>query len=579
MTPLGDLRHEVAVRDFRRARREASLQQLLARVRGKSADLLAYNQVSEQLKISGGEELGLQEIPLDAIVGSVGRYQDFTRSFMPRSDQDAERWVRVKTAVNDMHGISPIDVYKVGDAYFVIDGNHRVSVARQLGSETISARVTEVKSRVPLSDRADATEIICKARYLDFLEQTNLDKQFPGADLTMTFAGNYRALLTQIETQRRRMQERRGEPISFHEAAASWYEGVYLPIVVLIREQGVLRNFPERTEADMYILLSERRNELEQALGWDVDVQTAVTDLAAMHVPGSLRPSAGLGERLLDVLRPEGFEDGPQPGQWREQVSRRSDKRLFAQILAPVRGGSEDWRMVDLALDVARREKGRLLGLHVVENEEEAGSAAANNVKMVFDERCENVGVRGELVIAVGGIGRTIVERAVYADLVVINLMNPPRSRPLMRPGSGFTFLIQRSPRPLLVVPAGRGSAMKRALVAYDGSPKANEALFVAAYLALRWGTALTVLTVETAYTPAAALTAAQEYLAEYDVAAEYILREKPIAEAVLETAVAHHNDLLIMGGFGFRPVQHMVLGSTVDHMLHEFQHPMLICR
>ena len=254
MTPLGDLRHEAAVRDFRRARREAALQQLLARVTGKSADLLAYNQVSEQLKISGGEELGVQEIPLDAIVGSVGRYQDFTRSFMPRSDQDVERWVREKTAVNNMHGMSPIDVYKIGDAYFVIDGNHRVSVARQLGSDTITARVTDVKSRVPLSDRADATEIICKARYLDFLEQTNLDNQFPGADLTMTFAGNYRALLAQIETQRRRIQERRGEPITFHQAAAGWYELVYLPIIALIREQGVLRNFPERTEADIYIL-------------------------------------------------------------------------------------------------------------------------------------------------------------------------------------------------------------------------------------------------------------------------------------------------------------------------------------
>ncbi|HSO26622.1 MAG TPA: universal stress protein, partial [Anaerolineales bacterium] len=555
MTQLGDLRHEMAVRDFRRARREASLQQLLARVTGKPTELLPYNEVSAQLKVSGGEELGVQEIPLDAIVGSVGRYQDFTRSFMPRSDQDAERWVRVKTAVNDMHGMPPIEVYKIGDAYFVIDGNHRVSVARQLGGDSITARVVEVNSRVPLSDRADATEIICKARYLEFLEHTNLDKLFPAVDLSMTFAGNYRALLAQIDHQRAHLVEERGEPVTYHEAVADWYENLYMPIIRLIREQGVLHSFPERTEADMYILLSERREELEEALGWDVDVETAVSDLANLHTPGALRPVVGLGERLLDVLRPEGFEDGPEPGQWRrERVSMRGYKSLFAQILVPLRGTNEDWHMLDQALDVARREKGRLLGLHVVDSEEEEESAAANNVKMVFDGRCENAGVRGELVVAVGSISRTIIERAAYADLVVVNLMNPPQKRPLSRLGSGFTLLIQRSPRPILVVPGGRGSGMKRALVAYDGSPKASEALFVATYLALRWGTKLTVVTVKTSFTPAEALTAAQEYLDEYGVTADFELRDKPIAEAILDTAVAHNNDLLIMGGFGFRP-------------------------
>ncbi len=580
MTNLGDLRYETAVREFRRARREAALQQLLSRVTGKPADLLPYNEVSQRLKISGGEELGLREIPLEAIVGSVGRYQDFTRSFMPRSDQDVERWVRVKTAVNDMRGIAPIDVYKVGDAYFVIDGNHRVSVARQLGSETITARVTEVKSRVGLSEHADATEIICRERYLDFLEQTNLDQQYPGADLTMTFAGNYRALLGQIEVQRRRMEERRGEPVILSDAAAQWYEQVYLPIIHLIREQGAARDFPERTEADLYILLSERREELAAALGWDVDVETAVTRLIPAHPIRTLRLAAGLGERLLDVLRPEGFEDGPQPGQWRrERVSLRGYRQLFAQILVPLQGSNEDWHMLDLALDVARRENGRLLGLHVVEREVQLDGAAALNVKQVFDQRCDEMGVRGELVIAAGSIARTIVERAAYADLIALNLMHPPPNRPLIRQSSGFTYLIQRSPRPLLITPGGRGSGMKRALLAYDGSPKAEEALIVAAYLALRWRTELTVLTVETAYTPASALDTARAYLAEYDVAATYVLREKPIGEAILDTAVAHNNDLLIMGGFGFRPVQHLVLGSTVDQMLHEFPQPMLICR
>jgi uncharacterized ParB-like nuclease family protein len=134
--------YNTAVEDFKRARKAAALQQLLARLTGKSADLLAYNEVRDQLGATEFIEQGIQEIPLDAIVGSVGRYRDFTRSFLPKHDSNKARWARVRTAVIDMVGMPPIDVYQVGEVYFVIDGNHRVSIARQLGTKTISARVT-----------------------------------------------------------------------------------------------------------------------------------------------------------------------------------------------------------------------------------------------------------------------------------------------------------------------------------------------------------------------------------------------------------------------------------------------------
>ncbi len=578
ITDPENLRHQVAVRDFRRARREAAMQQLLARITGKSADLLAYNEVCERLKASGSVELGVQEIPLDAIVGSVGRYQDFTRSFMPRSDQDETRWVGVKTAVNDMRGIPPIDVYKIGEAYFVNDGNHRVSVARQLGSETISAHVTEVAVRVSLTDRADPSEVICKERYLEFLEKTNLDRLRLGADLTMTFPGHYRDLLEQIESHQRRMAERRGEPVPYVQAVTAWYDDVFMPVVGIIREQGILQNFPERTEADIYVLLSERREQLEEALGWSLDHETAVSDLVR-RVQG--RRGSEVGSRLLEAVVPIGLDDGPVAGEWRRRmVAVRNYDRLFSRILVPLRGSVEDWGLVQAALDVARREKGRLMGLHIVADKADETSSAVQYIREIFNERCHDAGVRGELVVATGNVARTITARAIWADLVAVNLMHPPSSRrSLQRLGSGFNTLIQRSPRPVLVLPSGRGSNMKQALLAYDGSPKASEALFVAAYLGARWQTKLTVVTVETKYTSAEAVAAAQAYLAEYDVAAEFVLREGDIGAAVLETAVACNADLLIMGGFGFRPVPHLVLGSTVDQMLRECKRPMLICR
>ena len=100
-----------------------------------------------------------------------------------------------------MTGIPPIEVYQVGDAYFVQDGNHRVSIARRLNSKTITAYVIEVKTRVPFAADDDPNEIICKAHYADFLEKSNLDKLRPDVDLQMTFCGQYQIFLEQIEAE------------------------------------------------------------------------------------------------------------------------------------------------------------------------------------------------------------------------------------------------------------------------------------------------------------------------------------------------------------------------------------------
>ena len=123
--------YQSALEDFNQARRQAAMQQLLSRFTGEQTELLSYDDVKQKLKVANVRERGLQEIPVDKIIGSVGRYKDFTRSFLPKSDIGGERWARVKAAVSDLAGLAPIEVYQLGDAYFVIDGNHRVSIARQ----------------------------------------------------------------------------------------------------------------------------------------------------------------------------------------------------------------------------------------------------------------------------------------------------------------------------------------------------------------------------------------------------------------------------------------------------------------
>lgn len=571
------LRYDTAVNDFKRARKKAAFQQVMARLRGQSADLLAYEDVCRHLKAADAVKQGVQEIPLEAIVGSVGRYKDFTRDFLPKHDSDVERWARVRTAVMDMTGMPPIDVYKVGQVYFVIDGNHRVSVARESGAQTITAYVTEVKTPVPLLPEDDPDDIICKARYAGFLEQTNLNELRPEADLYMTFCGHYRVLLAQIEAHKQQCETAVGCELTAAEAVCRWYDDVYLPVVQMLREQGVLRYFPERTEADLYILLSEQREQLETSLGWEIDLDEAASVLATAE-QDRVR---GLGMRLRRVLTPPELADGPEPGQWRKFQTGRQLDRLFADYLVALSGREANWPMLAQVIRLAQQESDRLLGLHVVADAAKLHSKRVQAIEERFHQLCAEAGVVGEFAVEAGEVVPTITRRAVWADLVVLGLENKVgAARPSTRLGNRTIQLIQRCPRPILAMPTGAKCDLDRVLLAYDGSPKADEALFVAAYLKSRWPLELVVVTVETEYTSAAALEQTREYLAQYGITdVTFVLRQKPIAAAVLDTAVAYQSNFLIMGGFGFRPMKHLVLGSTVDDVLRHFPHPMLICR
>jgi hypothetical protein len=157
-----------AVIDFHEARRKADLQEIFARLTGESNKLLSYEEVRLKLKAYEGNTRGLKEIPLDAIIGSVGRYTDFTRDFLPRRDSDRMRWAAVMEKTTGLEGLPPIDVYQVGDAYFVVDGNHRVSVARQLKASHIQAYITEVRSRIPLSPDTQPDQLIIKAEQVGY---------------------------------------------------------------------------------------------------------------------------------------------------------------------------------------------------------------------------------------------------------------------------------------------------------------------------------------------------------------------------------------------------------------------------
>ncbi len=569
---------QTAVRDFDRARKQAAMHQFFARVRGRSDDLLSYADVHDQLGVTGVIERGVQEIPLKSIVGSVGRYQDFTRDFLPKRDSDEERWVGVKTAVDQMVGMPPIEVYQINDAYFVKDGNHRVSIARQLGVDTITAYVTQVETRVPLSVDDDPAVVIRKARFRRFLEETNIDKLRPDSDLTMTFVGQYQILIDQIDAHRR-IVEQDDHVITDDEAVMAWYDDVYMPIIRLIREQGVLHNFPKRTEADIYIFLYDHCEELEATLGWDVDRETAVEDL----VDKKKRSKRSI-RRAWHALTPRNLEEGPEPGKWRKkQLAKHRGGHLFADILIALTGEASDEALLERIIAFAKPDNDRLLGLHIVKKKSLLGGKRVKRIKDLFELRCKEAGLVGKFAVEVGNVATVIVKRAAWADLVVVGMTHPPGGRSLASLGHGLNTLVQSCPRPILVIPTKTEVNVKSPiLLSYDGSRKADEALFLAAYFAFRQSRKLTVVTVKTDRTDRSDLAYAQKYLEERQIEAEYVFQEdrsQSIAKSVLETAVSTDAGLLIMGGFGFRSVMHLVLGSAVDEILREFKRPVLICR
>ena len=480
-----------AVLDFQHARQRADLERIVARLTGKSADLLSYDDVRRQLRAHLCTDLGLHNIPLDAIVGSVGRYTDFSRSFLPLQDHDAGRWARVKVAMTGLVGVPAIEVYKIGDVYFVHDGNHRVSVARQLDATHIEAHVVEVCTDVPLAPDVQPDELILKAEYAGFLERTGLKELRPGLDLTVTAPAKYDALLEHIEVHRYFMGVEQQREIGYEEAVTDWHDAVYLPVVEIIRERGILRDFPGRTETDLYLWIAEHRAALQEWLGWEIGSEAAADDLAAQHSPRPGRVVARLGGRLLDAVTPDELQAGPPPGAWRAGAQ----DRLFADILVPLDGSEGAWLALEQALLVAQREHARLQGLFVVSDESERAGKVAKGIRERFDWRCGELGISGKLVVRVGQVARQICDSARWAHLVVVSLAHPPAPRPVERLSSGFRTLVRRCPRPILAVP-GNVSSMRRVLLAYDGSAKAREALFLAAYAACRWGTELLGVTV-----------------------------------------------------------------------------------
>jgi hypothetical protein len=287
-----------AEHDAAQARRRAWVHDVLHWLRGESNELIPFDAVKE-LNPLGEHYVGIQAIPIDAIIGSVDRYRDFDDSYLPKSEHNTDRWVNIRRLQLEGKSLPAIQVYKVGETYFVKDGNHRVSVAALEGQKFIDAEVIELDVIVPPERGDDLKDLIIKGEYAKFLIETKLETSRPEhTEIVFSTPGRYDILIDHIKTRQYYLGLNLQRDVSWDEAVTSWYDKLYSHMIVEIRNSKALESFVNRTEADLYLWMMDHRYFLTEKYGEDVGSKMSAESFVKNHAPGLLE-RLGLGAKNI----------------------------------------------------------------------------------------------------------------------------------------------------------------------------------------------------------------------------------------------------------------------------------------
>jgi hypothetical protein len=305
---MSDFHQMQASDDFSRARGRAMLHRIQHFMNMDRDKLLSFNEVKEILKPKNETYRGMQAVPIELIVGSEGRYRDFNKYFLPRSEHLRQRWERVDIARLKDIVLPPIQLYEIGGVYFVRDGNHRVSVARSQGGEIIDAEVTSLSSEIPI-DPSQTREELCAAlieyEKKIFYEKTDFLRLTGCADLDFSAAGRYDVIYNHILVHKYYLNEKTSGEISFSQALVSWHANVYAPIIAIIREERLYLHFPGRTSGDLYVWIVKHWDFLKKKYGLGFSLREAARDFSQKYGTAQKGPLAFLA-RLVDRLMNKG---------------------------------------------------------------------------------------------------------------------------------------------------------------------------------------------------------------------------------------------------------------------------------
>ena len=265
--------------DFAKAKSKAFFNEIQHLLTPEEATLISLNDVKKLIKPQNETYVGMKTIPIEKIVGSEGRYQDFDNKFFPKSSHLKNRWQHVDEAAIQAIDLPPIKVYEISGLYFVRDGNHRVSVAKARGTEFIDAEVVSLQSEIVLKtpdNIADMVKQIINYEKRVFYSETNFGDITDYWCLDFSRTGRYDVIYNHILTHKYYLNQSSETEISMEDAILSWFNTVYMPLVSSIRQNKIMRYFPKRTLSDLYVWVVRYWDDVKRKYGDEVSMETDV---------------------------------------------------------------------------------------------------------------------------------------------------------------------------------------------------------------------------------------------------------------------------------------------------------------
>ena len=280
---MSDFVRQQAVDDFSKARNKALFNEIQNFLNPDKRKLLSFHDVKQILKPKNEVYVGMRTVPIEKIVGSEGRYQDFDNHFFPRASNLRQRWERVDEAHLTDVVLPPIQLYELGGLYFVRDGNHRVSVAKTQGVSFIDAEVISLQSEVKLKSDITRESILSEVIKFEkrvFYTETGFGDLTDNWNLDFTTPGQYDVIYNHILVHKYYINENQKAEIAFSDALLSWYRNVYQPVMHVIKKHHLLRKFRHRTASDLYVWIIKQWDDLKHKYGVEYSLDDATRELA-----------------------------------------------------------------------------------------------------------------------------------------------------------------------------------------------------------------------------------------------------------------------------------------------------------
>lgn len=278
--------------DFAKARNKALFNEIQHFLTPEETRLLSLSEMKKLLKPTGEVYQGVKAVPVELIVGSEGRYKDFDNHFFPKSIHLRQRWENVDRAHLEDVILPPVNLYELGGLYFVRDGNHRVSVAKAQGVESIDAEVVSLQSEIKLKKSTTIGQMIKQVIQYEkrvFYGETNFGDITDCWNLDFTATGQYDVIYNHLLIHKYYINQNQETEIDFQTAVESWYKNVYLPLLSVIKKHHILRKFRGRTPSDMYVWIIKYWDELKQKFGNDYSLDKAAEDFKKEYGTGILK--------------------------------------------------------------------------------------------------------------------------------------------------------------------------------------------------------------------------------------------------------------------------------------------------